>query len=147
MTSAAPTIKAALVAELQALYAAPVVVSYGHPGADVEDDMVAVMDIRSTQEVATLSPMRKREETLDVDVVISCFRGGGPEAQQVATERAYALLALLESWVQGDGYTIGGTVRLGLLSRYDLAEATDPDILALGRVAEITATLTCSVRI
>lgn len=147
MGSAAPAVKAALYARCQALYADPVQVCYGHPGTDQEDDIVSVAGARSTQDVATMTPNRPREESLDVDVVFSVYRGGGPESQQVATERAYALLALLEDYLKTTDYTLAGTVRLARVTSHVLAESDDPDVLAQGRVSEITATVTCQVRI
>ena len=73
MGSTAPQVKLALLAELEALYAAPVQVVYGPPGPDQGN-------ARSNQALATMSPQRRREETLDVDVIVSCYRGGGTES-------------------------------------------------------------------
>lgn len=147
MGSKAPTVKAALFAQLGSLYSSPVQVCFGHPGTYLADDIVSVAGVRSRQDVSTMSPQRTREEELDVDVVFSSYRGGGPEVQQVVTERAYALLALLEDYLKTTDYTLGGTVRLARVTSHDLAESDDPDVLAAGRVAEITATVTCQVRI
>ena len=147
MGSSAPRVKLALLAELEALYAAPVQVVYGPPGPDQEDDIVCVGNARSNQDLATMSPQRRREETLDVDVIVSCYRGGGTESQQSVTERAYALLADLEDHLQGAGYDLGGVVRLARVTSHELVEAADPDVLAKGRVSEITAVVTCHVRI
>lgn len=147
MGSTAPQVKLALLAELEALYSAPVQVVYGPPGPDQEDDIVCVGNARSSQDLATMSPQRRREETLDIDVIVSCYRGGGIESQQPVTERAYALLADLEDHLQGAGYDLGGVVRLARVTSHELVEAADPDVLAKGRVSEITATVTCHVRI
>lgn len=147
MSSRAPLVKAALFAACQSLYAAPVQVSYGHPGTDVEADVVSVAGVRSAQDVATMTTSRTREETLTLDVIFSSYVGGGPESQQTATERAYALLALLENYLQTTDYTLGGTCRLARMIDHTLAEPDDPDVLAAGRVAEITAQIQASVRI
>lgn len=147
MGSSAPLVKAALLADLQALYTAPVQVVYGPPGPDQEDDIVCVGNARSNQDLATMSPQRKREETVDVDIIVSCYRGGGTESQRPVTERAYALLALLENHLQGTGYDLSGAVRLARVTSHELVEAADPDVLAKGRVSEITAVVTCHVRI
>ena len=147
MPSKAPLVKAALLTVCQNLYAQPVQVAYGHPGTDLEDDIVSVAGARSTQELATLATTRPREETLEVDVVFSCFRGGGPESQQVATERAYALLGQLEDHLKTTDYTLSGTARLARVTSHDLVESDDPDLLALGRISEITAVVTVQVRI
>ncbi len=147
MPSKAPAAKAAVYAACASLFSDPVQVVYGHPGTNQEDDIVAVRGVRSLQDVATMGTGRAREETLEIEVVFSCYRGGGEEAQQVATERAYALLGLLEDHLQTTDYTLGGVVRLARVTESTLAESDDPDVLAMGRVAEIAATVTCQVRI
>jgi len=147
MGSAAPTIKAALFSALQAAYTAPVQVCYGHPGTDLENDIVSVGNVRSVQDVATMSSSRAREEVLEIDVTVSCYAGGGTEAQQPVTERAYVLAATLEDYLKGSGYSIGGTCRLARVVSHDLAESEDPEILALGRVAELTVTVEAVTRI
>jgi hypothetical protein len=147
VASKAPAVKAALFALCQTLYPAPIQVSYGHPGTDLESDIVSVAAVRATQEVATMSPQRNREETISVDVVFSCFAGGGPEVQQTVTERAYALCALLENYLQTTDYTLSGTARLARVTGADLYESDDAELLALGRLSELTATVHVEVRI
>lgn len=147
MGSQAPDVKAALLTACQSLYSAPVQVCYGHPGIDIEDDIVSVANARSTQDLATMGTTRRREETIAVDVIFSCFRGGGPEIQQTVTERAYELLGLLEDYLQGSGYTLSGAVRLARITSHELSESEDPEILAMGRVSEIAAVVTAVVRI
>jgi len=114
---------------------------------DLESDIVCVAGVSSQQDVATMSPQRNREETILVDVVFSCFAGGGPEVQQTVTERAYALCALLENYLQTTDYTLSGTARLARVTAATLVESEDPDLLALGRLSEITATVTVVTRI
>ncbi len=111
MASAAPTLKAALVTELAVLFPAPTTVAYGPPGNYLDDEVVSVTDVVSSSEVATLSPNRTREETLDVTVIFSVTNGGGYEAQQTVTERAYAMVADLENYLKVTDPTVGGTVR------------------------------------
>ncbi len=147
MPSKVPLVKAALLTVCQSLYAQPIQVAYGHPGTDLEDDIVSIQGARSSQDIATLATTRPREETVDIDVVFSCFRGGGPEVQQVATERAYALLGLLEDYLKTTDYTLSGTARLARVTSHDLMESDDPDLLALGRISEVTAVVTAQVRI
>ncbi len=147
MASKAPAVKAALFAVCQSLYAAPIQVAYGHPGTDLESDIVSVGSVRATQEIATMSTQRNREETVSVDVIYSCFSGGGPEVQQTVTERAYALCALLENYLQTTDYTLSGTARLARVTGADLFESEDADLLALGRLSELTATVQVQVRI
>lgn len=151
MSTAAPAFKAALYTACQTLYPAPALVTYGHPGAASADDMVALMNVTSDVEAGPLSPQRRREETLTIEVVFSCW-GGGVD-QQTVTERAYSLLGDLEDYLTDTGVsastqiTLGGTVRDARVTGHTLAETEDPDDLALGRLAEITATVTARVRI
>jgi len=147
VASKAPAVKAALFALCQTLYPAPIQVAYGHPGTDLESDIVSVGSVRATQKIATMSPQRNREETISVDVVFSSFAGGGPEVQQTVTERAYALCALLENYLQTTDYTLSGTARLARVTGADLYESDDAELLALGRLSELTATVHVEVRI
>jgi hypothetical protein len=107
--------------------------------------------VTSDQEIATMSTNRTREETLTVEVIFSCWGGGSD--QRTVTERAYTLLALLENYLQNPGVgpstqiTLGGVVRNARVMGHELAETEDPDDMALGRLAEITATVTARVRI
>ncbi len=144
MTSAAPTFKAALVTALAALPSlSGVLVTYGAPGRYQPDDIVAVMDIESDSEAATISPNRAREETLSLTVVASCYRGG-EDTQQVCTERAYVLIDIVEAYLRTTDPTVGGTVR-GLLGpvSYSLEESLSEQ----GRTSEVTATFTVYARI
>ena len=149
MASAGKTAKAALHTMLAAAYAthAPAVqVSYGHPGPTVVEDLVAVTSVTAEQEPGPMRVgPRTREESLRIGVVISCYRGGGADVQQTVTEQAYALLTILEDALAVDP-TIAGTVRWGQVESYELTEADDPDVLARGRVTEITVTVQASAR-
>lgn len=138
MSSAAPAIKAALVAVLAGVVDADTLVSYGQPGTYQPDDIVAVLDVSSASERDPQTLDRSRTETVNVTVTVSCYRGGGTEVQQTVTERAYALLALVESYVKTTNPTLGGIVwGDAVVIAHDLAEAAAPD----GRVAEIAATV------
>lgn len=148
--SAGPAVKSALVSALTTAYAVSdptVLVTYGHPGVVVVPDIVAVMGVEAEQDPG---PMRvspaTREERLSVSVVLSAYVGGGQEAQRTVTERAYALLAVLETALRAD-ITLGGVCRKAQLTSYVLAEPDDPDTLALGRVAEIAAVVAVETRI
>ena len=148
--SAAPAIKAALVTMLTAAFASDtaVLVSYGHPGPSVDADLVIVGSIVGAQEFAAMKAShRSREETLGIAITISVSMGGGPEAQQPVTERAFALLASLESALETDT-TIAGTCRgLSHLESFEAVESDDPEILALGRVTEIDVVFRAEARI
>jgi len=53
----------------------------------------------------------------------------------------------LEDYLKTTDYTLAGTARLARVTSHDLAESDDPDLLALGRIAEVTAVVTVQVRI
>lgn len=147
--TAAPTVKAALVAMMETAFASDsqVHVSYGHPGRPEEDDIAAAMGVWSEQEWAAMRVGgASREETLMLSVSLSSFVGGGPEAQQTATERAYALLNTLETALRADP-TIGGTVRLAGVQSHEMLEATDPEVLSRGRVTDISVLIRAATRI
>lgn len=147
MGSSAPAVKAALYARCQALFGDCQVV-YGHPGPGQEPDIVSVGNVRSSQAVAALNALtRPREETLEVDVLISVWRGGGPEAQQPATQRAYALAALLEQALQTSDPNLSGTCRVARVTGHEMEEAWDLGVLETGRVTEIRLTITAHARI
>jgi hypothetical protein len=145
MPSAAPAAKAALVAMLRtALAAESVQVTYGHPGLTVVEDLVAVMGVSCEQAPGPMrAGPRPRDETLRLTVVISCYRGG--DQQEAASDRAFALLGLAEDALMSDP-TLSGTVRWAQLESYDLAEADDPDLMAAGRIAEISAVVRAEAR-
>lgn len=146
--SAAPAVKAALFAMLNTAYAAEAVrVTYGHPGRPDDADIVAAMDVWGEQEWAAMrAGGATREESLLLSVALSCYVGGGPEAQQPATERAYALLAILETALRADP-TLGGTVRSAGLLSHEMVEATSPEVLTRGRVTDISAIVRAVTRI
>jgi len=143
--SSAPTIKAALVTALRALFAEPVLVSYGIATVYQPDDIIAVTDVATTAGEITMAPIRRREEEHDITVMFSSYTG--VQDQQIATERTYAMLAVFEAWLVTDsGITINGTCRKAVLTSHELSEETDTDVLTNGRVAEIRATVTCQSR-
>ena len=110
-------------------------------------DIVAFGRISSSQEFAAYGSNRPREETLTIDVVVSVYRGGGPDMEQVASDRAYELLGELELYARVTDTTIGGTVRNCALVSHESEGATDPEILAAGRLIEITAQFVAQARI
>ena len=148
MASNAPAVKAALKALLTSAFAAdPAVgVSYGHPGPDPRDDLIAVMGVTGEQEPGPMRPNPLREERLRATVIVSCFVGGGPEAQQPATDRAYALLAAIETALRGD-LTLGGLVRRADLVEHELVEDESEPPATPGRIAEISAVIATEARV
>lgn len=146
--SVAAAFKDGFVAAAEALWAGTdVQVAFGHPGQSQADDIVAFGRVSTEQDVATLGSNRSREETLTLDVVFSIFRGGGPDMEKVASDRGYALLGQLETFARVTDTTIGGTVRHCFLVSHESDGSTDPQILAAGRLIEITAQFRAQARI
>jgi len=127
-----------------------VLVSFGHPGAVVQhwDALVGFSDVTVEQDVATMSTNRSREETLRLTVWVSVHADGeGPDLEQTTSNRAYALLGVLEHHVRQTDTTLGGAVRQCFLTAHTSTGETDPDLLTAGRTIEIQATFTAQARI
>jgi len=113
--TAAIAVKAALVSTLTTAFTADanVVVTYGHPGTTLSDqDYIGVMDLAAEQATGPLGVQRRREETLEATVQISCAMGGGPEAQQPVTERAFALLDTIQTARRRARYALRSALRI-----------------------------------
>jgi hypothetical protein len=147
IATVAAGLKDTMVTAIKSVVDPAVLVAHGHPGLEVTDDMIGVGRVTSAQEPATMGTNRSREETLTVDVTISCYRGGGPEMEKVASDQAYALLRLIERYCRITDTTMGGVVRQCFLTSHESDGATDPAILAEGRLIELTATFTALARI
>lgn len=148
MASAVPTASAALVAMVgDALATQPeVLVCYGHPGPVDSHDIVALMAAESATEptVMQVGP-RPLDETLDLTVVVSCWRGGGLEVQPAVTDRAYALADVIDTAVRADP-TLRGSVWSARVAAIVQAPVDDPDVLAKGRLTELSVTVHAQAR-
>lgn len=144
-----PDLKAALYTAAGGLYAPQrdVLVCYGHPGAHQPDDIVAIGPGASSEtSTGPMAARHPRDESADIVVTVSCWRGGTD--QQTVTERAYALLGLLETYVQTTSPSLGlAGVRMGALVSHDLAETEEGEDLDVGRIAEIRAVFRFQCRI
>ena len=148
--TAAQACKAALVAAIRTLVDdGETLVSFGHPGAAVENypNSVYVAAVDAEQDPATLGTNRAREEVLTVEVVITCWRPGGPEAEEIASDAAYGLLEAAERYVRVTDTTLGGVVRHCFLRSHRSAGATDDDLLNRGRLIVVVAEFVAHVRI
>jgi hypothetical protein len=67
-----------------------VLVSAGDPGNYQPDLIIAVMDVDAPITHPTAAPTRPQDERITIQVLISAFVGGGPEAQQIANQTAWA---------------------------------------------------------
>jgi hypothetical protein len=146
----APAFKNAMLAAAHTLWdqtEPDVQITFGHPGVQLNDDIVAFGKVTSDQEVAALGPTRPREETLTLEVLFSIYRVGGPEQEQICSDRGYELLGQLENYVRAIDTTVGGTVRDCFLTGHESDGASDPLVIAKGRAIEILATFTAHARI
>lgn len=125
-----------------------VLVSYGHPGLESNDDIIAFLNLSTTQEIATLSATgRTREETLTLDVYIRSFRAGEADNDREPTERVAELLGMLENYVRTTDTTLGGVVRQCFLTGSESEGLTDKTLLARGRQIDCVARFTAQARI
>lgn len=123
-----------------------VLVAFGAPESLEPEDLVGILDITSEQNPATIGN-RAREEMLTLTVQISCFRGGSGDQEKVAADRAYFLLGMIERYARLTDTTFNGTVRHCFLTSHESIGQTDPELLAQGRVIEITARFQAYARI
>jgi hypothetical protein len=124
-----------------------VYVVFGQPATYVPEDIVSFGRLSSGQASATMSTNRSREETLTLDVTVSCFMGGDEEAEISTAERCYELLRRIEHQVRTTDTTVGGTVRECFLTSHESEGATPEDLIEEGRVTEVVATFTARARI
>lgn len=112
----------------------------GTPGTFLPDDIIQVGKFSSIQEPATMSAsQRSREESLTVEVTISCHVGGGEDMEMLSQERALDLLMLIERYVRTTDTTLGGVVRHCFLTSIDSDGATPPEYIHEGRAIDVTA--------
>jgi len=124
-----------------------VYVVFGQPATYNPEDIVSFGRLSAGQAAATLSTNRSREETLTLEVTVSCFLGGDEEAEIATADRAYELLRRIERHVRMTDTTVGGTVRECVLTSHESEGATPEDLIEQGRVTEVVATFTAKARI
>lgn len=143
--SAAKAAKAALVTVCRTLWPEPVHVTYGPVGTDEPDDNVEILDVAFTEGEARLSSQRQRWHEFTITGRISSSRGGGEEAQQLATEAALDMLAELADYLQDAGVSgstqtsLGGVVEWARLSSFELSEESEE--IEYGRTAYVDFTV------
>lgn len=119
----------------------------GLPAFATAQDNVCVGAVTSNQEIATLSAtQRSREETLTCQVDFYSFRPG-VDTEEVVEARAYEMLDALAQYVRQTDTTLGGVVRHCFLTDVASDAATDPDVLAKGRMHFLSATFTAQYRV
>lgn len=122
-------------------------VTLGTPFPQESADLIGVGRVESQLEFATMGPQRSRDEALTVEVLISVFRPGGQEQEQIASDRAYALLGAIERHLRMVDPTVGGLVRRCLLASHQMDSDPFDDGTGMGRVVEVLATFAAQARI
>jgi hypothetical protein len=136
-----------------------VLVSLGHPGKDkYRDDIVFIGDVSSHQDFGPVSTLRQRDVTMQLEVIVSCFRKGAATAEQVVHDRAFDLLSRIEEYVRVTDTTLRAAagrsesdpVVVWWCFCTDVGPAggsRDEELVAKGRLIEIPATFTAVGRI
>ncbi len=133
-------------------YGAPVLVTYGPPGVNQPNYVVAVgMATRQPITRPTMGTGRSRDTHADIDIVISAYIPGDETVQQAACEAADDLSAAIETYFRTQGNeTLGGGCRDAWVSNIDgpiPAVAVHPESNAItGRVGQSTVTVTAAIR-
>lgn len=149
MSSSLLAVKDAVKAACDSLFPDDLV-TFGHPGyaAGLPDNIVAVRNARSTVEEGPMGRARRAtDETVEVDVVISCW--SGTRSQRDVTVTASGYLDLLTDYCATSATTaLGGAggCLWSLVSSWELVETEDPEDIAQGRIAEIAVTVTARCR-
>ena len=146
--TAAPLVDAYLVdVLLPEIYPSGITILRGSPGTTTTADVVSLQSTSVADVQVQMGPQRRHDETMTVTLLLSCFRSGNYRAQQVADETAWTMLAALRDGLRFDRTpNMAGAVRHAVVSSYSLAREDDPAVLAKGRVAVITVTLTIKAR-
>ena len=151
LSTGAREFRAAIFDRCVLLYAADTdpytLVVRGLPAFANASDVVAVGVVTANQESVTLGTRRSREETLTCQVDFYSFRGGGDAMEEVVEARAYEMLDALAEYVRVTDTTLGGVVRECFLTDVDGDAATDPAVLAKGRMHVLSATFTAMNRV
>ena len=150
-TSAVPAIRAALFAELQALYPpgnndAPHVL-YGQPVGEVPAYYVAVGTARTAEALAVMATTRPTEEVITGEITFGGYHG---DDQKTVSEAVYVLADTFRTWVKANPNIGLAQVQCRLLhvTGSDLAETADePDRIGTGFYAWLTLTYETNARL
>lgn len=155
MSSAVPALKAALREVAVQLW--PNAKTYrAVPQLDKPADLAVIGDARTTiSRPTTGGAKRSREESAEVDLIVSCYRPLSLDGmdddgvQLVASMAAWAMVDKLHDYLRKRGNeTLGGVCRDAWVSdTKDSDYALTDDGLVAGRCCDITITITAATRI
>lgn len=124
-----------------------VLVSYGPPGPNQPDDIIAVGTDIGAEEVpyqmVSGGGAGWLDETYDINIVVSVFRGG--DEPRAVLERAYALADIVATVVRGDP-SLGGAVVLAHPAGV-AASTVGWDGDGKGRIVDLNITIRCRARL
>ena len=130
-------------------------VCQGDPGNYEPDLIVAMMALRSPITQPTAGPNRSRDKRIEIDLTISSYVHGGPEAQAPAVQAAWDATDAIEAYLRtGSNVTLGGACYNAYLDvanmtpsiAWETVEGFDSPV-PVGRVAEIAAVVKVWIRI
>lgn len=157
--SAVPALRLALVELLRRLYPLATI-TYGPP-MQLADRMAYINAARiptNTQPTVSGGLRRSRDETAEIDVVLSCFLPGDPgsidDAQRQVCEAAYGMYDELEAYFRDrDAEPLTPTSRDAIVDHADdqVYPATDTEEdgaeTVIGWICDVTATVTTTTRL
>lgn len=147
----------ALLADLHTMFDGQndTLVCAGDPGDYQPSLIVALMGLRAPITQPTAGTNRSRDKRIEIDIVISSYIAGGPEAQPPANDAAWTTSDTIETFYRtGDNARMRGACYNAFLEvtnmtpivSWDAVEGLDDPIPA-GRIAQIDAVLRAWIRI
>src|SRR4051794_27874611 len=127
----------------------------GDPGDYQPDLIVSMMGLRAPITQPTAGATRSRDKRIEIDLAISAYVHGGPEAQAPAVQAAWDAADAIEAYLRtGNNITLGGAcynafLELGNmtpLTAWETVEGFDDPVPA-GRIAAIDAVVKAWIRI
>lgn len=142
-TSTIPATKAALLTKFSAALPS-VLVTWGVPRGELDAEVVIIGNGANIMQLAAAVGQQKRDERYVIDVLVSVVKGGLDSAQ-VASERAFAIVAKLETVIRPQtspplgvaGLITAEVVGMTFAERWD----------GTNREAEVTVQIGCHARI
>ena len=157
MPQSVPGAHDALVAAMAGLFAGSqsTLVSDGDPGNYQPDLIVAVTDIRAPITRPTAGTNRARDKRIEIDVIVSAYVPGGPEAQPLANTAAWSAGEQVEAYLRtSPNEKLAGNAYDSHVSNMQLTKSISwepvegiADPVPAGRIADLTVTVSIWIRI
>lgn len=114
----------------------------------VFNDWVALTSIESDIDPANIGPRRGQDETITFHASIGSWRPGDDEdTQKRARDRAFDLLATIQTHIRTNDIQLGGTVLWCVPGSAASDGATSETDAGMGRLVEVDATFICAHKI